>query len=174
MTAAAIDPPYLTIARRYIGVAEVPGKDSNPIIANMWREYGDVWRLLGSDDSRAPWCGTFLAYCWRQAGLWVPKHPYRAKSWLTLPVWVPSPEYGCVVVFERQGGGHVGIVVGYDERGNLMVLGANQSDAVNIRPFAMSGPKARVVGYRSPLLTPIGRDMPLLASNGAPLSTNEA
>lgn len=81
-----------------------------------------------------------------------------------------KPTEGCIVVFERQGGGHVGFVVGKDSAGNLMVLGGNQGDAVNIRPFAMS----RVSGYRWPdSLPPSIGSLPLLASNGE-LSNNEA
>lgn len=165
------DPRWLTIARRYIGVAEVPGKASNPVIANFWRQYGSVWSVLGADDSRAPWCGTFVAEVMRQAGLPIVRHPYRARAWLDVPFWLDVAQLGCLVIFERKGGGHVGFCVGRDERGNLMILGGNQGDAVNIQPFAMS----RVIGYRWPEFPPppVAR-LPVLASNGAPLSTNEA
>ena len=88
----------------------------------------------------------------------------------------PKPAYGCIVVFERQGGGHVGFVVGQDKQGNLMVLGGNQGDAVNIKPFA----KSRVIAYLWP--NKGGKPaypaeerytLPLLASDGK-LSRNEA
>ena len=46
-----------------------------------------------------------------------------------------NPAYGCIVVFSRAGGGHVGFLVGKDKQGNLMILGGNQSNAVNIKPF---------------------------------------
>jgi len=56
-------------------------------------------------------------------------------------------------------------------QGNIMVLGGNQSDAVNIKAFN----PARVVGYRFP--SGIARsphsELPILASNGE-LSMNEA
>lgn len=42
------------------------------------------------------------------------------------------PELGCIVVFTRQGGGHVGFAVGRDKFGNLLILGGNQSDAMTI------------------------------------------
>jgi hypothetical protein len=63
------------------------------------------------------------------------------------------------VVFSRDGGGHVGFVVGQRENGDLMVLGGNQSDAINIRAFQRS----RVSGYRWPVNEPKDpRQLPLL------------
>lgn len=46
--------------------------------------------------------------------------------------------------FSRDGGGHVGFVVGMTAAGNLLVLGGNQDDAVNVKAFPLS----RVTGYR--------------------------
>ena len=78
--------------------------------------------------------------------------------------------YGCIVVFTRDGGGHVGFVVGQDKVGSLMVLGGNQGDAVNVKAF----PRSRATAYRWPMGLPadVGAPLPLLAS--AELSTNEA
>ena len=77
---------------------------------------------------------------------------------------------GAIVVFQRAGGGHVGFLVGRDERGRLMILGGNQANAVTIAPFDPE----RVLGYRWPWsVEPDGR-LPLVASNGAPVSRNEA
>jgi hypothetical protein len=84
------------------------------------------------------------------------------------------------VTFTREGGGHVGFIVGTDARGNLMVLGGNQSNAVSIAPFA----KSRATGYYWPSFwrnkaavksVPFEERyfLPLLKSNGQ-LSTNEA
>jgi hypothetical protein len=76
-----------------------------------------------------------------------------------------------VVVFERKGGGHVGFLVGTDERGRLMVLGGNQGNSVNVAPFDRS----RVLGYRWPQTNIVpGGSLPLVASNGATASINEA
>jgi hypothetical protein len=68
---------------------------------------------------------------------------------------------GCIVVFTREGGGHVGFVVGQDQQGNLLVLGGNQGDAVNVKAF----PLARVSGYRWPSeLVPSTEPLPVMAS----------
>ena len=95
---------------------------------------------------------------------------------------LPEPAYGCIVTFTRDGGGHVGFVVGKDKHGNLMVLGGNQSNMVSIAPFQRS----RVTGYYWPstwdaktktraISAPLASryDLPLLNSDGR-VSTNEA
>jgi hypothetical protein len=75
-----------------------------------------------------------------------------------------------VVVFNRQGGGHVGFVVGRDARGRLIVRGGNQGDMVSDAPFDT----ARVAGYRWPLEGPEPEyGLPLILSS-APSSTREA
>ena len=75
-----------------------------------------------------------------------------------------------IVVFTRTGGGHVGIVVGQDAKGRIMVLGGNQSDSVSIAPFELS----RVAGYRLPPDTvPHYEPLPLIVSSGKS-SNNEA
>ena len=157
---------WIAEARTHIGLREVPGPKNNSVILGWLRKLRAWW----SDDS-TPWCGTFAAMCLANAGLTPPKDWYRATAWLTLPVALSRPAYGCVVVFTRDGGGHVGFVVGKDKAGNLMVLGGNLGDAVNIRPFALN----RVAGYRWPSAYPsTGRfNLPVLDSDGK-VSDNEA
>ena len=60
----------------------------------------------------------------------------RATDWLSIGKVLPKPAEGCIVVFSRAGGGHVGFVVGKSASGNLMVLGGNQGDAVRISEFS--------------------------------------
>jgi len=166
MTTKLPELSWIDCARRYIGVREVPGPKNNAVIAGWLSRLKAWW-----SDDETPWCGTFAATCVTEAGLTPPKDWYRATAWLTLPVSLSRPAYGCIVVFTRQGGGHVGFVVGVDRAGNLMVLGGNQGDAVNIKPFAVS----RAAGYRWPSAYPsAGRfNLPVLDSDGK-LSENEA
>lgn len=80
------------------------------------------------------------------------------------------PVRGCVVVFERKGGGHVGLVEGRDQFGRLLVIGGNQGDAVSLAAFET----ARVLGYRWPVGVPLpSAPLPTFAG-GVPVSTNEA
>jgi len=166
MTTKLPELPWIASARQYIGVREVPGPKNNAVIAGWLSRLKAWW-----SDDETPWCGTFAATCVTEAGLTPPKDWYRATAWLALPVSLSRPAYGCIVVFTRQGGGHVGFVVGVDKAGNLMVLGGNQGDAVNIKPFAVS----RAAGYRWPSAYPsAGRfNLPVLDSDGK-LSENEA
>lgn len=129
-----------------------------------------IWNTGGT-----AWCGGFVAACLARVGLGVriPKSFPMARSWAKAGTALSKPAYGCVVVFERGTGGHVGFVVGKDKAGNLMVLGGNQSNQVCIKPFS----KSRVLAYRWCGQTGApaeGRyDLPVLSSDGK-VSTNEA
>ena len=154
-------PPWITEGLKHLGTREVPGSTTQPVIRKWLIELGAWWR-----DDETPWCGVFVGHCVNAAGLSIPKDFYRAKAWAgyaPLKV-IPRPAYGCVVVFGRTGGGHVGFVLGEDRQGNLMVLGGNQGDQVSIRPFARS----RVLAYVWPGQAPLpGRyDLPVLDSDG--------
>lgn len=158
--------PWIAEARKHLGVREIPGPKDNPVILGWLVKLKAWWK-----EENTPWCGTFTAMCLQACGLPYPKAWMRAKEYLILPVHLDRPAYGCIVVFEREGGGHVGFVVGRDRAGNLMVLGGNQGDAVCIKPFA----KSRVIGYLWPSTYPTSSrfNLPLLDSDGK-LSTNEA
>jgi uncharacterized protein (TIGR02594 family) len=161
-----MEPRWLKSARAFIDLREIPGKATAPVIARWLRQLKAWW-----SDDETPWCGTFVAAVFEGEGIRRPKHWYRAKAWLDFGTPIREPALGAVVVFERKGGGHVGFVVGNDERGRLMVLGGNQGDSVNIAPFDRS----RVLGYRWPLaIKPTSSILPLVASNGAKASANEA
>jgi uncharacterized protein (TIGR02594 family) len=160
------DPLWLAEARKHLGLAEVPGKDHQPVIVGWLRELGS-WYF----DDETPWCGTFVAHCMRVTGMPVARNWFRAKAWAEWGQGLAGAVYGCVVVFERVGGGHVGLVVGRDQSGRLMVLGGNQGNRVSIAPFDGN----RVVAYRWPL----GQSIPPVASlpviqSASAASTNEA
>lgn len=164
------DPLWLAIARQHLGVREIPGKATAPTIARWLRDLRAWW---DSDD--VPWCGTFVAAVLRDATVPLPAAWYRARAWLDWGTPLQHPAVGCVVVYERGGGGHVGFIVGQDTAGRLLTLGGNQGDRVSIAPFDRS----RVLGYRWPpgrtaALLDYAGPLPLLASNGAPSSFNEA
>ena len=161
-----IDPPWLKRARIHIGLAEIPGKQTAPTIARWLRELRAWW-----SDDETPWCGVYVAAVMREAGYRLPQHWYRAKAWLDWGVPLPHPKFGSIVVFDRSGGGHVGIVVGRDQADRLLVLGGNQANRVSVAPFEVD----RVLGYRWPvegaMIAKI--DPPKLANNDRP-SRNEA
>lgn len=164
---------WIAEARKYIGMSEVVGtKAHNPTILGWLRKLGAWWA-----EDETPWCGVFVGAVLQASNRKVVKHWYRAKDWVNGGTQLSKPAYGCLVVFNRNGGGHVGFVVGQDAKGNLMVLGGNQGNRVTIAAFDRS----RVVAYvwashasGQPSVPYQSRfDLPILQSNGK-LSTNEA
>lgn len=144
--------PWLQEARKYIGLKEDISKDShNLTLIRMLDEMGKFsgeskawWR-----EDETPWCGLFVGFCLGISGRFVVKEWYRAKSWGSDQMTkLKAPAYGSIAVFNREGGGHVGFVVGKNEKGDIMILGGNQSNSVSIVPFKAS----RIVGYFWPSL----------------------
>lgn len=177
---------HVAEARRFIGTKEIKGSLHEAKIITLIKSAEKAtnqnlsW-LFGKDKSgktayndETAWCGSFLAGIFTNVGLGhkIPKDFYRAKAWEASGTKLTKPAYGCVVTFTRDGGGHVGIVVGITKAGYLKVLGGNQSDAVNIADF---DPK-RVSSYRwvSSGTVPENHryDLPVLPAGR--ISTNEA
>lgn len=160
------DPVWLAEARKHIGTKEIKGAKHEPKILQWWKAI----KRGGIKTDEVPWCAAFVGGCLEAVGM-VSSQFESAKSYMQWGKPLLNPVLGCIVVLEREGGGHVGFVVGRDKAGNLMVLGGNQGDAVNIRAFAVT----RVSGYRWPtqIASSDGKPLPLLASDGR-LSVNEA
>lgn len=152
------DARWLVLARTLIGTTEVKGKQHNPEILQMWRDI----KRSGIKDDETPWCAAFVGAVLERCGIKSSRFE-SAASYSTWGVPINSPVVGCVVVFLRQGGGHVGFVVGRDAADNLLVLGGNQSDQVNVRAF----PRNRVVAYRWPdgEPAPMSRELPLASAD---------
>lgn len=136
-----MEPKWIELGRKLIGLREVKGEQHNPEILQMWKDI----KRGGIKNDETPWCAAFVGAMLERAG--IPSSRFEsAKSYLTWGARLTSPQLGCVVVFTRDGGGHVGFVVGRDTNGRLLVLGGNQGDEVNVRAF----PLDRVAGYRWP------------------------
>lgn len=175
--------PWVLRARQYVGEAEIKGHRHNPIIIGMLDDmgrFGNESRAWWREDE-TPWCGLFVGWIMGMSDRFVVKEWYRAKEWASSHLTkLDAPAYGAIAVMDRSGGGHVGFVVGKDAKGNVMLIGGNQGDAVSIKPFA----RARITGYYWPSRWIDGEPMksrpyagrhelPLLASNGQ-VSVNEA
>lgn len=155
--------PWLVEARRFIGEREIKGPQHNAKILQFWKAI----RRGGIKDDETPWCAAFVGAMLEHVGIQSTRFE-SAKSYLDWGVKLSTPTVGCVVVFTRAGGGHVGFVVGQDAKGNLLVLGGNQGDEVNVRSFG----RDRVAGYRWPASLPVvAVALPL---GGAAISTSEA
>lgn len=161
-----MDYPWITEAKKHLGLKEIPGTKHNPIIVGWLKAMGAWW-----NDDETPWCGVMVGHCMKVAKLSYPKLYMRASEWANWGVKLDAPIDGCVVVFSRKGGGHVGFVMGETKDGFLSVLGGNQGNAVTIAKFD----KARVVGYYWPKEFPVPaiKSLSIVTVAGA-LSVNEA
>lgn len=146
--AAEPGPKLLVEALKWHGLHEVPGPQSSSEIMTWAAAVGA--RSYYPSDATA-WCGLFLTYCAKQAGLTLPPDPLAALSWLRFGTLVPdnAPKLGDVLVYRRAGGGgHVTLYIGEDAT-HFFCLGGNQSDAVGIVSFLKSRPyTARRTAWR--------------------------
>lgn len=124
----AFAPVWLTQAKKWIGQTEIPGAKSNPQIL-AWGKAAEDWYM--NDDT--PWCGAFvhgtLAASLPSEPL--PADPLYALNWRTWGRGLDKPAFGCIAVFSRTGGGHVGYYVGETDDA-WAILGGNQSNQVRI------------------------------------------
>ncbi len=160
-----MQPAWVKEAQRHIGLKEIPGVKHEPKILQWWKAI----RRGGIKTDEVPWCAAFVGACLEKVGV-VSTRFEGAKSYLGWGAPLAAPIYGCIVVFERDGGGHVGFLVGQDQRGRLMILGGNQNNQVSVAPFE----RLRVAGYRWPKIVPQTTcPLPIIKTAQA-ASTNEA
>lgn len=167
---AETGPRVIREALALYGVKEKPGSGSNPVIVGWADEIGgDVDRDYTADV--IPWCGLFVAIVVRRSGFAIPRTPLWARAWADWGHAADKPSLGDVLVFSRQGGGHVGFYVGEDAT-HFHVLGGNQGDEVNIRRIARS---RLIAARRCPwkIVQPVSVRVIKLAAAGT-VSTSEA
>lgn len=132
------------MAQRLIGIQEVPGVVSNPLVLAMLKQDAD-WP---ADDS-VPWCSGFVNFIAKLMGL-QRSRSLAARSWLLIGQHVTpeEAELGFDIVILRRGSsptaGHVGFFGGWSGLDRVMLLGGNQSDSVSLASF----PRADILGIR--------------------------
>lgn len=137
---AETSPKILVNARKLIGTREFSGDKNNPIIL-QWAKDFNLQSIYNADS--IPWCGLFMAHVCQVSDLEIPKMSLRAREWLNWGTKQDHAMLGDVLVFSRNGGGHVGIYVGEDTK-CYHVLGGNQGDSVSIVRIV----KTRCIGIR--------------------------
>lgn len=154
---------------KLLGTIETPGGGNTAAILAWADEVGGNIDDVYKADS-IPWCGLFAAVVAKRAGKTFPGNALWALSWSAFGVPVDKPGLGDVLVFKREGGGHVGFYVAEDAKA-FHVLGGNQGDAVSITRIL----KARLYAARRPAYTvkPAAVRSYVVKTGGA-LSTNEA
>ncbi len=100
------------------------------------------------DPTKTPWCAGFVGSVLNASGV-KGTGSLAARSYLNYGTPTKTPAQGDIVVLSRSGDpskGHVGFFAGYDDKGNVKILGGNQGDQVSIKSF----PAYRVLGFRQP------------------------
>lgn len=162
--------PWLTEARRLLGVREGAADDNNGDIMK-WAD--DLNITYGGDD--IAWCGLFVAHCIGAtlSGEPLPANPLGARNWSRFGArCVPQP--GAVMVFWRgkKDGwqGHVGFYAGEHPTKGYLILGGNQADSVS---YAWLDPD-RLLQARWPATVPAGSGQGRrVDDDGQPASDNE-
>ena len=126
------------------GTVETPGAANSPVIMGWAKEAGkDIAASYGADS--VPWCGLYAAVVVKRAGKPVISGPLWARNWAKFGQGVDKAGLGDVLVFVRDGGGHVGFYIAEDDTA-YHVLGGNQSDKVCITRIL----KSRCIAKRRP------------------------
>lgn len=164
--------PWINEINKVLGLHEVR---DNKVLTEWLKSDGHA---LG-DPAKLPWCGDAAETAIRRAlpeEIFPPAlddNPYWARNWAQFgrPC---DLVYGAAVSFVRPGGGgHIGFLVGISADGKLLrVRGGNQSNALNDTWIAAS----RLLASRWPNSFSVmhQRPAPVMASNGAIVSHNEA
>lgn len=137
-------PDWMTIAESYLGTKEAPGRANNPVILEWAKDMGG-WVADFYTKDETPWCGLFAGHCLATGGYKIPKNPLGARDYAKIGTKLTEPAYGAIMVFSREGGGHVGFYVSEDAT-DFHILGGNQKDMVNVTAIA----KNRLLDMRWP------------------------
>lgn len=168
-------PKLVEAALQYLGIKEIPGSASNPIILDMAKGLG-LGKIYTNDDTE--WCALFINHLLRICG----KPPVNLKGdiynllrarWLANwgeGVRRGDERLGDIVVLSRNLGGHVFILLAITKAGNFVGIGGNQSNSVTIAEFS----KDRVIAVRRYYATgmPPSAKQYIVGSTGR-ISTNE-
>lgn len=162
--------PWIITAQKLIGTTEIPGPRSNPTILD-WAKKLAGYVGINYDNDDLAWCGLFVGHVMRENGFTPPKICVRASEWTKFGVECPPGvrPYGGIAVFTRQGGGHVGFIVGQDAT-TLHILGGNQSNTVNVTRVS----KDRLTSIRWPSGLAVPKASVKHSVFNGKISTNEA
>ena len=103
---------------------------------------------VGLNPAEKAWCAAAVNSSLAQSG-YKGTGSDMARSFMNWGEATTEPKVGDIAVFSRGDPkgpyGHVGYFQGYDDKGNIKVLGGNQGNGVNVSSF----PKDRLLGFRS-------------------------
>ena len=145
--------------KKYIGISEIKGKESNPFILKLIK-----WIIpTADDDSTTAWCAIWAAWVLYKHNVLTAKHILKYRSKLASSRFLASileetkePGIGDVVLLWRQSinsdKGHIGFMskdINFDKT-YIFILAGNQGDSVSEMKFT----KTRIVSFHTLQLKP--------------------
>lgn len=162
-------PPWLQFSLDDKHIQEIAGPRSNPAILKMAR---DIEAPAWFDNDDHPWCAVYANHKLWRCQLALSGEGFellRAKSFATYGVALTQPALGCLLVFKRPEGFHVGFYLGENTTA-YRVWGGNQSN--------QTGPawilKSRCIAIRWPTTVTLPTGGPILLTGAGHVSGNEA
>lgn len=169
-------PKMISAALQYLGVKEIPGAASNPVILDMAKGLG-VDDIYVSDSQS--WCALFINHIIRITSKPIDLHPHdkydllRAKQTANLFNDIPKEDWrlGDIMIIKRDGGGHVFFPIAKTDKNTIIGLGGNQSNSVTFSEFDAN----RVIGVkRFYAIGPPDSAKQYIMNSTGELSVNEA
>lgn len=129
------EPVWLSVMRMLVGLQEIPGPKSNPMILN-WAKDIDAPTWFHDDDQA--WCAVGMNRVLMACQLPMARHEtkpdgydlLRAATFETYGFVLSTPVLGCIMTFKRPEGHHVALYLG-ENKDAYCVLGANQKNGVH-------------------------------------------
>lgn len=163
------NPTWINTAMSHLGLKEYPGAANNPTLMEWGKKMGAKILGIAYTSDSVPWCGLFVAHCMSENGILTPRIAIRASEWAKWGTPLINPTMGAVLVFSREGGGHVGFYVSEDAE-TYHVLGGNQGDAVSITKIK----KDRCTAIRWSSQVPLPSTGRIIKKFDGKISENEA
>lgn len=177
--ALAGQPAWVSVAEQELGVTEdgTEGRHNARIVeyhkaTSMGQRQIRKGRTITDE---TPWCASFVSWVMTRAG-YASASTSSASAWKKWGVEAGKPVIGAVAVIDWglhkpawKGKGHVGFVVGRTSNGRIVLLGGNQSNAVNYTAVA----KKHIVAYRVPadhVIPPAHLELPVMKVSGGAMT----
>lgn len=164
------EPIWLSVAATHVGIKEIPGAQSAPVIMRWATDLG-VETIYTGD--AVPWCALYANRLMKACQLPTTGTGYdllRARKFATWGQPLDGVALGAILVFTRPEGAHVGLYLGETDS-HYRIRGGNQLDAVSDTWIA----KARCVAMRWPAGVELPAVEPVqMVSDGKRASVNEA
>jgi uncharacterized protein (TIGR02594 family) len=128
-------------------VSAAPPKSAESISAGSPALVAEARRWIGTNPTGMArlWCARFMNFVLARVG-------YRgtgsdlAMSFRNYGHRITRPQVGAIAVLSRRGGGHVGVVSGFDARGNPIIISGNHGRRVGEGRYQ----RTRIVAYVMP------------------------